>query len=294
MKRYPLLAFLVLTYLLSWSTWLPVWTVARGAEPVGLKAAYWQIAGEMGPGLAALIVATGYGGLPGLKRLVGRLRLKGVPAGWCGVALLLPPACSFCTTALYTMFGGDAPDFAALPIRQQPWQPIVLGVVTACFVELGWRGFALPHLQSRTDAVAASVALGLLWAGWGLPLSVATSQTALWWTVSSLVLGVLPGSILVTWLFNNSQGSLVPVILFNLSVKFTDLLLAAPPASLTLTLVPYWAAAVVVVAEAGAPRLARQPLHPNCLAAGPSGAQPALADSAAPASGPGPGHSPSG
>lgn len=294
MKRYPLLAFLALTYLLSWSAWLLVCTAARGTKPLGLGAAYWQIAGEMGPGLAALIVAAGCEGLAGLKRLLGRLRFKGVPAGWCGVALALPPACSFCTTALYTMFGGDAPDFAALPIRRQPWLPVALGVVTACFVELGWRGFALPQLQRRTDALGASVALALLWAGWGLPLSLASPQPALWWAVASLVLAVLPGSILVTWLFNNTKGSLVPVIVFNLSVKFTDLLLAAPPASLTLVLAPYWLAAVAAVAHAGAARLSRQPLDPNCLAAEPPAAQPAPANSAAPASQAGAGHSPGG
>jgi membrane protease YdiL (CAAX protease family) len=265
-KRHPLLAFLALTLVLSWSAWLPALPRAGQAPPTATAPVYWQMAGEMGPGVAAMIVALGCGGLAGLKRLVRRVWLGAGSALWYAVALLLPPICSLLTTALYTMFGGDAPDFSVLRIRHQPWLPIVLGVGTACLAELGWRGFALPYLQSRTDALGASVALAVLWAGWGLPLSLSVSTAPVWWTVCSLVLAALPGSILVTWLFNNARGSLGPVIVFNLSVKFTDLLLAAPPASLTLVLAPYWLVAVVVVSYAGAARLSHQALDPNCLA----------------------------
>jgi hypothetical protein len=35
--------------------------------------------------------------------------------------------------------------------------------------ELGWRGFALPHLLRDRSALAASLILGLLWSAWHLP-----------------------------------------------------------------------------------------------------------------------------
>src|SRR5688500_12130455 len=36
--------------------------------------------------------------------------------------------------------------------------------------ETGWRGFALPHMQTRLGPLAASLVLGLLWAFWHVPL----------------------------------------------------------------------------------------------------------------------------
>jgi membrane protease YdiL (CAAX protease family) len=35
--------------------------------------------------------------------------------------------------------------------------------------ELGWRGFALPRLQTRFGPLGGTLVLGLLWAGWHLP-----------------------------------------------------------------------------------------------------------------------------
>jgi membrane protease YdiL (CAAX protease family) len=36
--------------------------------------------------------------------------------------------------------------------------------------EVGWRGFALPRLQSHASALRASLVLAAGWAGWHLPL----------------------------------------------------------------------------------------------------------------------------
>ena len=83
--------------------------------------------------------------------------------------------------------------------------------------EVGWRGFALPRLQPRASALRASLELALIWAGWHAPLFVFSpglSELGLPGTIGWLVsLGL--GSILLTWLFNSSGGSIAAVALFH-------------------------------------------------------------------------------
>ena len=57
------------------------------------------------------------------------------------------------------------------PIRFQPISTINLIVfVLIAGEEIGWRGFALPHLAKRVGWLQASLIIGLLWAIWHLPL----------------------------------------------------------------------------------------------------------------------------
>jgi membrane protease YdiL (CAAX protease family) len=84
----------------------------------------------------------------------------------------------------------------------------------ALIEEVGWRGYALPRLQTRYRALAASVVLGVIWGCWHLPqwFLPATGQAAKWPFVAFL-LHTVAFSILLTWLYNHSEGSLWPVIL---------------------------------------------------------------------------------
>ncbi len=77
--------------------------------------------------------------------------------------------------------------------------------------EIGWRGFALPRLQSRFPALTASLVLGGLWALFHLPLFFSRgggaggdmSSTP----IAAFLLIVLAGSVLVTCVYNHTRGS---------------------------------------------------------------------------------------
>ena len=75
--------------------------------------------------------------------------------------------------------------------------------------EFGWRGFALPALQARWNALTSSIVLGVAWWVWQLPLFVAYGDSL----VHSLLL-IVPQTILMTWLINSARGSMVIALLF--------------------------------------------------------------------------------
>jgi len=114
--------------------------------------------------------------------------------------------------------------------------------------ELGWRGFALDHLQSRWNAVTSSLILAVVWAAWHIPLFFihGTYQHALGFGTAGFwlfMVGILPDTILMTWIFNNTRRSTLSAILFhfmiNISGQFIDL---------TAGLAPYHLAWAVVIA----------------------------------------------
>jgi membrane protease YdiL (CAAX protease family) len=128
--------------------------------------------------------------------------------------------------------------------------------------ELAWRGFALPRLLTSHNALVASLILGVLWAAWHLPLvwteGAPLYQQPLW----LLLLDVTAKSVLFTWVFLHTRGS---VLLAALLHATTNLFVVSPViaeggsvAFLLLAASAKWALVVVVIAVAG-PGLAKGP-----------------------------------
>lgn len=254
MNRYPLVAFVAITFLVAWGAW-----IGSGSKMA-------SIIGAFAPGIAALVVVGLGGGVAALQRLFERLLIWRVHAVCYVAALLLPAALSLLTTAVHMMFGGDAPNFATPPIRGiklpdylQGWSLLALIVPlflqhvlygTAIAEELGWRGVALPRLQERHSGLGASLILGVLWAAWILPLYwkqgwIAGNERAF------VLLALIPGAVLSTWIYNISGGSLLLCVIFNIALKVTDLVLASPAAHPLVAVCVYCTAAGVVVSLAG-------------------------------------------
>jgi membrane protease YdiL (CAAX protease family) len=76
--------------------------------------------------------------------------------------------------------------------------------------ELGWRGFLQPRLQKRVGAVPASVGIGVLWALWHVPMILGGGGnfTVFW----EYVLNLMAISVVLGWLYNNTEGAL-PVVM---------------------------------------------------------------------------------
>jgi len=69
--------------------------------------------------------------------------------------------------------------------------------------EPGWRGFALPRLQDGRSPLHASLILGLLVAGWHLPLVFLPGEEL----APVLLLATVAVTFVYTWIFNHTGGS---------------------------------------------------------------------------------------
>ncbi len=147
---------------------------------------------------------------------------------WYAIALLLPVAITLAALYLNAPFGGTTPtaaDFAEL--YTLPLIFLSTTLINGPFTEEpGWRGFLLPRLQSSYTPVVASLIVGVIWASWHLPLLLSdpTGQRP---ALQFFVL-VVAQSVVFTWVYNGTRGSVLLVILMHGSANTIAKFLVPP------------------------------------------------------------------
>jgi membrane protease YdiL (CAAX protease family) len=92
---------------------------------------------------------------------------------------------------------------------------LVTGVILGpLWEEPGWRGFALPRLQGQYGPVVGTFILGVLWALWHLPGYLGGWMET---SILSLLISSVAFSIIMTWVYNNTRGSILLMILLHSS-----------------------------------------------------------------------------
>jgi membrane protease YdiL (CAAX protease family) len=99
--------------------------------------------------------------------------------------------------------------------------------------EGGWRGFALPHLEQLSGPLVGTLLLGVLWGLWHLPLfllvpgynGAGTDFVGIMIPFVAFVISVIAMTVLFTWVFNNTRGSILLAILLHASINTAPLML---------------------------------------------------------------------
>ena len=252
-KGHPLITFFLLAFAFSWWGWI-LFAIDLSPTPIA----------SFGPFLAALVVLAITRGKTGVVGLLRRMVRWRVGLRWYAVALLLPVGVTLVAAASNVfLLGARAPSSAELG----GWSnlltlfPILLLIpgMGGAWEEPGWRGYALPSLQAGRSALFASLILGVMWAFWHLPLMM-TGQIS-WWDV----VNIMGSTIVLTWVFNSTGGSVLIVMLFhamNNTISghfFSRMFSGADSVSQSLLLAVVWCAvALVVVIVTGPEHLSRK------------------------------------
>jgi membrane protease YdiL (CAAX protease family) len=97
---------------------------------------------------------------------------------------------------------------------------LVMNVLTgATGEEPGWRAFATPRLQHHLGALGSSVILGVIWALWHLPLWFLEGTPQYSLPFVPFAISCVTETILLTWIYNNTKGSLAMTSLFHFSIN---------------------------------------------------------------------------
>jgi membrane protease YdiL (CAAX protease family) len=268
------LKFVLVAFAFTWFFWLLAMLEARDLiSSLPVPAVFF---GAFGPAVAAVVITAQESGRAGLRSLLSRIVRWRVAPFWYGVAFLGPIVVQLFAMALHVVLGGQPPD----PLAMVGALPTVLVTFVYMLIqvgigeEVGWRGYALPRLQSGYGALLSSVILGVIWTLWHLPLffnpATGYSITPLW----VFLIFMLPVSILITWVFNSTGGSVLIIMILHamLNASTSPLWRAIPDYSTreatTTAVVTHlylvqaavlWVAAVAVVLVYGSRDLSRHP-----------------------------------
>ncbi len=209
-RKHPAPCLLVLAMVLGTA---PVLAVNAGLLPEGAD----QL-GAMSAGLAAIILVIVEGRKGGLRELLGRFLIWRVGIQWWAFALLFTIFPSVAALYLYQLLGGPTVDWSGLqPLYTVVPTIIILTIMAGMGEEFGWRGFLLPRLQARHNALVSSLIIGLVWITWHIPLFFTKGTVQYQWRAEAgLLLPILGYGLFVTawaiqytWVFNNTKGSVL-------------------------------------------------------------------------------------
>jgi membrane protease YdiL (CAAX protease family) len=239
-RRHPLIFYFALAYAISWPFFLLSWLVGGDLRTPLI------VLGGFGPATAAAVTIWRTGGsMREWARSIVRWR---VPIWYYLYALGLPVLMMLVMNLVLAGLG-QQPAWSSLPDRAPAYLQTFLltALIFGGQEEPGWRGFALPHLQSRHSPMVATLILGLAWGIWHVPLYGPAGF------VVPLVLAFF-----YTWLYNKTKSVLLCILLHASFTPAQDhLLLTGDSAVVDVVLLGTYVAAAVIVIAASRGRLGR-------------------------------------
>lgn len=265
---YPAPVFFSLALAFSWGVWIPLFLVQGAVTTLSFAV------GALGPGVAGGIVTWLRG-----DSVRGWLRALVDPRTdfrWYALAVGVPLA--WAVAVLIGLVGvTGSVDGAALGriLARLPALVALTLLLGGGQEEFGWRGFVLPVLQTRTDALTASLAIGAVWAVWHLPLvAFGAPNYGDLTTFPAYVAYVVGLAVVFTWLYNESGASVVPVMVLHACTNVVvdgaatvgGVSTVSVPRSLVLA-IPIWATALGLLRRYGRDRLATTSVEGRPVAA---------------------------
>ena len=218
MRQHPLVSFFFLAYAISWILSIPGILTQWSAVPNPTLFTLFFTIKSFGPFLAAILMTHITEGKEGLRRL--RQRIRQTRAGWQWYAFILLGVPAFMLLGPVVLPGGlasfQAPKPAFFAVN------FLISFVLIFFgggplgEEPGWRGYALPRMQSRYGALRATMLLGVLWTFWHLPDFFTSAQgggpvaglSPFYTRLPLFFVMVMSLSFIFTWVFNHTGGSI--------------------------------------------------------------------------------------
>jgi membrane protease YdiL (CAAX protease family) len=242
LKSHTLIAYFVLAYAISWLSLGPIALDSQGVLPFHIPSGFnslLMLVGSCGPLLTALLLVATTTSKGGMRTFFRQFLIWRVDLQWYLMVLFEPALVTLIALACASLLGGTSFNLAhppvvhrlSLPPGANPWLLLVPVFLLGGLIggplgeEPGWRGYALAKLQDRYSALVASLILGVLWSVWHLPFFFIKGTVQSTTPFLLFALATIANSILITWVYNHTRGSVLLALLFHNALNITALYL---------------------------------------------------------------------
>lgn len=273
--RWPATTFFVIAYVWSWIWWIPVvYKLSTIGNSPWNASPNWilpfVLLGAYGPTISAIVLTWYSAGWLGLKNLLSKYLIWRAsivvylvalfsPIAFLSIAMLLDPES---TTALGKADWAQLSSIPLVLLMALPFGPLA--------EELGWRGYALSHLQKNYSALVSSLIIGVLWCFWHTPLfwapagTIVSGNEVTFIAVGKYLFFACGLSIIFTWIVNNSKGSVLLPIIFHVVINssiplilFSNRSAAATTEIKWMSIIPAWVFAFILIGIYGYKHLSK-------------------------------------
>ena len=170
-----------------------------------------------GPTFAAFILTYINEGVEATKELWKKCWIRNVSLKWLLVTFLWYPIINL-------VFRVIAATIYNIPQPRPEWLsnpliilfPFIASIINGGLSEeVGWRGYAMPRLQARFNAVQSSIILGFIEGLWHVPLVFWAGDPRYGMSIPILIIWQMIATFHRTWIFNSTGGSIFSAIAFH-------------------------------------------------------------------------------
>jgi len=225
MQSHPLASYFIIAYGITWGLSIPTTLGAWGLLPGDWTILF--VIGTFGPFIASFVMTYITQGRKGVSRLQGSIKNWHVGGRWLLFAFAALPALIMLGIIILP---GSLAGFQGLSTTVLVSYPVTLVAIWfgggGLDEEAGWRGFALPRLQSRYGPLTAALYLGFAHCFWHGEQFLTPAQgggpgTGLAPFLVNLpifLVMVLAITVILNWLFNRTKGSVFTAISAHASI----------------------------------------------------------------------------
>jgi membrane protease YdiL (CAAX protease family) len=217
--------------------------------------------GVYGPLVAAVTSSLLTGGRPALRQLREGIMKWSVGRYWFLAVIFLPIILNLVSSVPAVLMGSRYSP--SIPLQ---YFLLYLGyqLITSGMEEVGWRGYALPRLQSRFTAEKSSWILGIIWGVWHFPsiafLYYAAGPILAANNLLASLLSIIGLTFVYTWLYNNMESTLMIIIFHGWSNTLALYMVDAfnNPMAVLVTAALNWMLAIILVRRYGKENLSKK------------------------------------